>query len=341
MQERYAKADSIAQAVNAAGPALLFQGEDDSSDLVESATQLRDALQTAAIPASVMPGTPLNQLAAGKGVLALARAFVNGVGPLSFMLTSVSDGTHDLVGFKTDQLTPGADTALLRRDVVVSGDGSVGTVDFTGSEAFAAASATITVGGLLGETPLYQMFYHVGATCQAAGLQLFGSGGATFPAFGIPTNKQRPTDYHRISIVAPGADASRSVSESFHTLADRTVTLGGALPVPTVSSLGGPYKRLQAAYTLPGDYDHSTGFNYVDAAGDKRVSIFASAGYLGGSAVLLALADYASLAGWNNAWAPDPLSTGTTDVVGVGGDFAASACTEGASTKFATRSGTY
>jgi acetyl esterase/lipase len=46
VQERYAKADSIAQAASAAGPALLYADEDDP-DARQSATSFRDALQSA------------------------------------------------------------------------------------------------------------------------------------------------------------------------------------------------------------------------------------------------------------------------------------------------------
>ena len=46
VQERYAKANSIAHAA-AAGPALLVQGDADNQELVASATAFRDALQTA------------------------------------------------------------------------------------------------------------------------------------------------------------------------------------------------------------------------------------------------------------------------------------------------------
>ncbi len=47
VQARYAEADSIAHSVDAAGPALLFQGDADSPELVASATAFRDALQGA------------------------------------------------------------------------------------------------------------------------------------------------------------------------------------------------------------------------------------------------------------------------------------------------------
>jgi acetyl esterase/lipase len=58
VQERYAKANSIAQATNAAGPALLVQGDADSPEFVESATQFRDALQSAGkdVTLTLVPG---------------------------------------------------------------------------------------------------------------------------------------------------------------------------------------------------------------------------------------------------------------------------------------------
>jgi acetyl esterase/lipase len=58
VQERYAKANSIAQAANAAGPALLVQGDADQPELVDSATKFHDALQTAGKDATLtlVPG---------------------------------------------------------------------------------------------------------------------------------------------------------------------------------------------------------------------------------------------------------------------------------------------
>jgi acetyl esterase/lipase len=58
VQARYAKADSIAQSADAAGPALLVQGDADQPELVESATKFRDALQGAAkdVTLTLVPG---------------------------------------------------------------------------------------------------------------------------------------------------------------------------------------------------------------------------------------------------------------------------------------------
>lgn len=128
--------------------------------------------------------------------------------------------------------------------------------------------------------------------------------------------------------------------ESFHTMAARTVTLGAALPSPVIADLGGPYKRLSATFTLPGDYQASAAFAYFDAAAPKAVTIIVSFGFLGGSSVLLGLDDFSALAGWDNSWAPSSGTTGNWDISGTGGTGGA-ICTENARTLFANRSGTF
>jgi acetyl esterase/lipase len=58
VQERFAKANSIAHAADAAGPLLLVQGDADSQEFVASATQFRDALQGAGkdVTLTLVPG---------------------------------------------------------------------------------------------------------------------------------------------------------------------------------------------------------------------------------------------------------------------------------------------
>ena len=262
-------------------------------------------------------------------------------GALNFQIMNVANGTHDLVGFRRS-LIGGAEAAIIRRDQNIANNGTVGTMDFGGVEAFVPATATITVGGLVGgETISQSMSYQVGASCTAALLYAGGIGGATFTASGIPGAQQRASDFHGISISAIGATALRSITEYFHTLAARTVNLGAVMPTPTITTLGGPYKRLQAVYTLPADYHIFTSFGYSNGAGDRTVGITATFGYLGGSAVTLALADYSALAGWDNTWPPASASTGNWSATGSGSTITSTVCTEGVSVKFAIETGTF
>ncbi len=259
-------------------------------------------------------------------------------GAPTFQLTNVPSGAHDLVAYR-HSLIGGADEAIIRRSQDIADNGSVGTLDFAGMEAFTAATALITVNGLAGGEMVSQhMSYEVGANCETATLYTAGMGGATFTASGIPAAQQLATDFHGLEVAATTTTASRILWQYNHTLAARTVTLGVAMPTPTITSLSGPYKRLQAVYMLPGDYQGVTGLYYND--GSKSVSINATFGYLGGAATTLALPDYSALAAWDNTWPPATASTGTWQVSGASGLMLA-VCTEGATVKFAATSGTF
>jgi acetyl esterase/lipase len=60
VQARYAKANSIAQPANAAGPTLLVHGDTDAPEVAQSATSFRDALQGAGkdVTLNVVAGDP-------------------------------------------------------------------------------------------------------------------------------------------------------------------------------------------------------------------------------------------------------------------------------------------
>jgi hypothetical protein len=285
--------------------------------------------------AAGLVGTDMAFVSLGGGT-----AFVNGSASLNFQIQGVADGSQDLVGYR-HSLIGDPESAIIRRAQNIADGGSVGAMEFAGVEAFAPATATITLLGLAGgETVGHDMSYRVGAACMAAPLYNGGTGGSSFTASGIPGAQQLASDFHAISVsAATGSTAFRSITESFHTLAARNVTLGAAMPTPTITSLGGPYARLQAMYTLPADYHGSTGLSYFDVGGTRSASLDATFGYAG-AAVTLGLADYSALAGWDNAWAPPAASSGDWTVSGLG-TFPASACVENASFKNALVSGTY
>jgi hypothetical protein len=256
----------------------------------------------------------------------------------TFQLKDVPDGAQDLVAYR-HSLVGGNDTAIIRRAQNIADNGTVGTLDFGGVEAFAPATATITLSGVLGgETVTQSMFYQVNANCATAPLYFGANGGPTFTASGIPSAQQLVTDFHSLNVAASATTESRFITQYNHSLVARTITLGAVMPTPTVTDLGGSYKRLQAVYTLPTDYEGSTGLSYNDGA-NKSVDITATFGYLGGTSTTLALADYSALSGWDNSWPPATSSTGTWTVSG--SSAFASACTEGATFKSATVNGTF
>jgi hypothetical protein len=112
--------------------------------------------------------------------------------------------------------------------------------------------------------------------------------------------------------------------------------------MPTITTLAGPYKRLQAVYTVPGDYQLNTIFAYTESTSLRFASVSASLGYLGSSNATLAMPNFDGLANWNNAWPPVANSTGTWftnangNNIGSGGT-----CVENARVVSAARLGAY
>jgi len=265
-------------------------------------------------------------------------ASVFSFGASTFQLGNVPDGAQDLVAYD-HSLVGGAESAIIRRSQNIADNGTISLLDFGASEAFPPATATITVGGLAGGEDVSQgMSYQVGANCATASLYGGALGGEIFTASGIPGSEQLPADFHALIVAASLTNASRFITQYNHSLIDRTVTLGAVMPTPTINTLSGTYKRLEAVYTLPTDYEGSTGLQYGDGA-NKSVDISATFGYLGSTSTTLGLADYSALSGWDDNWAPASASTGAWTVSGVSAF--ASACTEGATFKAATVNGTF
>lgn len=266
---------------------------------------------------------------------------VSSFGASTFQLSDVPDGAQDLVAYD-HSLVGGAESAIIRRGQNIADNGTIPVLDFSVSagEAFTPATATITLSGLIGDetSVTHSMAYQVAANCATATLYGGATAGASFIASGIPSAQQVGTDFHGLSVFASSSTASRFITQYNHALAARTLTLGAALSMPTISLLGGIYTRLEADYSLPTDYHGSTGFEFDDGA-NKSVSITATFGYTGVSPMLF-LPDFSALPAWDNNWAPGGSATGPWHVSAVSAP-PASACTENATFKSATVSGTY
>jgi len=247
------------------------------------------------------------------------------VGNNAFSLTTVRDGLMDLVGYKYLSTGPGgaADRMFLRRAINPANGGSVGALDFLGAESFNPAVATMTIATLAGgETALHSMYYYTAGLpdeCQISTLYSNATVvGSTFTAYGAPAANQLLTDWHGVGVfTALNNNSFRTLHEYFHTMANRTLTLGAAMPAPTVTSLAAPYKALRATVTMPADYGSRVTLRYRDPAGvHQSVVIMASNGWVGGTAVDLSLPDFSALAGWSNAWAPPSASSVNWQLIG-------------------------
>ncbi len=83
----------------------------------------------------------------------------------AFTLTTVANGTFDLIASKLNVQTPGVnDRIAIRRDLNIASGGTIGAVlDFTGAESFAPLTATTTIAGVAaGETVNLSQYYATG-----------------------------------------------------------------------------------------------------------------------------------------------------------------------------------
>jgi hypothetical protein len=265
----------------------------------------------------------------------------------TFTLNNMLSGTHDLVAYRSNLLAGPStnDRAVILRDLNPAPGGSVGAVDFGGSSAITPASGTITVtGGAAGDSYIASMFYLTGTSCDQ-GTLYFANGGTNpaLPAFGIPAASQRATDFHEAIVSSStGTTATRSVFATFHTFASQSIALGAALPTPTITSLTAGYKRLQAAFAIPSDYQTSASFQY--SQGGKSGSIVTSFNYLGGANATLAFPDFTGVSGFDVTWMPASSATVTTTVTAAGSSIPITTptftfCAEGLKFKVATLSG--
>jgi len=333
---------------NGGGVAYVVLGAGDASSVTVQYMSQAELTAGTLVFCAPTSGKTINGSVAGAGAfdnttvsLGGRSASVLSFNSSTFQLTGVPDGAQDLVAYD-HSLVGGAESAIIRRNQNIADNSTIATLDFAGSEAFTPATAPITLNGLLGSENVSQsMFYQVGANCATATLYGGATGGASFTASGIPTGKQVATDFHGLSVFASTTTDTRLITQYNHDLTARTLTLGPVMPTPGITdvTLGGAYKRLQAVYTLPTAYEGSTSFDYTDGA-SKSVNISATFGYLGGTSTTLALADYSALSGWDNTWPPATGGTADWTVSGVSA-FPASVCTEGASFKSASQTGTF
>jgi hypothetical protein len=240
-------------------------------------------------------------------VFSMGSSFGGLLNPTSFRLFNVARGKLDLVAYRSTRSGPGpADRIVILRARDVAPNGSVGTVDFDGTDAFAPISAALNVPGAESDEELESsMMYLTGAGCR--GGFLYNSTAITGNAItmvGVPAERQRSTDFHSVWLSASSSSTGRSGAQTFHSMGDRTLTLGPRLPAPAIISLPGPFPRLQATLTIPPEYRGAAAFEYWVDGLAGTVNITATSGWLAGEPARLAVPDFSTVSGWHNDLAP-------------------------------------
>jgi hypothetical protein len=222
----------------------------------------------------------------------------------AYTLDNMSSGSYDLLGWLTNSSGASAtDKIIIRRSIPVVNGGSIPVLDFGSSEAFSPTSGMITVTGANGADLTVTMSYYL--TGCHGGLTYFEFNQTSpFTAYGVPAAKQQASDFHWLSVSDQVGNTILGASEMFHTFGNRTIAMPTAMATPTISALSGNYRRLQAVFTIPSDYNGSASFIYYDANNVHSISLTATAGYLGSNSVTLAMPSFSGLSGFMDSWAP-------------------------------------
>jgi hypothetical protein len=259
----------------------------------------------------------LNGTVAGLGIAQQASVGVGGgsVSSLAangpFTVNDVNDGPVDLVAVRTAvdlgtfALTP--DRLILRRGLNLPNNGTIPVLDFGAAEAFAPASAPITVANAGGDQVVITNAFVTQGGGFTGTLFTAITGGATRTLYGVPTARTQNGDLHQLSVIAVnGTTSQRAVFQYNRELVARTITLGPQLTTPTVSSLGSaPYPRLRAAATFQAEYGQGVGVTYTQTSGGGRSwTVTASPAYFAGAtAYQLDMPDLTSASGFDLSWA--------------------------------------
>lgn len=173
-----------------------------------------------------------------------------------------------------------------------------------------------------------------------------GSSASSFTVRGFPAARQRVTDRHLLLVTAIAPAHARSVWRSFHAMTARTITMPPPLPAPTIATLAGSYKRLQATFVrqpehiITGGVGVGANFTYGTQSGHQYATVLATQAWIGATTATLAMPDLSSVTGWNDAWAPPASATGSWSIGAYGGDASLGLCSEGSQFFSATRHGT-
>ncbi|MES2303961.1 MAG: hypothetical protein V4558_00540 [Gemmatimonadota bacterium] len=198
---------------------------------------------------------------------------------------------------------------LTRRGINPADNASLGTLDFNGAESFVPTTATVTLNNSGGEFTAIVESYATANNSFATYFIDAGAVGTVRTISGVPGAKQIAGDLHFINVSAvpsldPNNTATRNVGLLFNTMANKTMTFGPALTIPTVTVLAAaPTARLQASYPVQAEYNRYFTADFQQTTNNRRAQVQMTSGWLAGAGTaILGAPDLSAVAGWNNAW---------------------------------------
>ncbi|MCC6318257.1 MAG: hypothetical protein IT361_11255 [Gemmatimonadaceae bacterium] len=243
--------------------------------------------------------------------LGAAAASVQSTSP-NFTLNNVQDGNRDLVATRsTINITTGGlnvNKAIIRRDLNLANNSSLGTLDFGGSEAFDPVTRQVTIAGAAGGEMLQAFNYFFTTNGTFALLGLGGLTGNTYNVPTVPTNKSLAGDVNVLvamgTTTGGGATSIRAIWNAFRDPANQTLTLGPQLNTPAVSVVStSGYARIRTNTARQTEYNNA--WNAFFGQPNRSVSMVVQPGYMAfQSAFDVTIPDFSGVTGWQNTWGP-------------------------------------
>jgi hypothetical protein len=276
----------------------------------------------------------------------------------AFDLRNVPNGAYDLIASRVATTITGsefssvANRLIVRRGLNPADNSTLPVLDFNATEAFAPASANLTVGNLGAEQAFTTVALTTANGTTASFFTSSPSATATRAYYGVPTAQLATGDLHSLNAFATSGSSSaasvRLATLYSRTVTDRTVTLGAALSAPTTSTVAStPYLRLRAQLAAQSEYNRFGGVSYSQSPGGnlaRSASVYATSAVAGASGFDLTIPDLSAAAGWDNAWGLQAGTATAYSVFATGGTatglgFLGQTPTDGATVVTALRSG--
>lgn len=241
-----------------------------------------------------------------------SNAGVGSTGPLTTTLTiqNQAPGPFDLLLSRNSFVQgTGPDIStrsiILRRGLDPASGAAVAPIDFA-TQGITPTSATLTFANTGGET-----FTNSPTFRTAAGLNAWLSAGGQFANttrvwYGVPAAQQLPGDLHQVTATTSSTTARRQIVHFSTSVANRTLTFGPALSLPTVTGVFSTPGVINAAGTLGPDYTSRVAMYLREQAPDPRtLSIVATRGFLGGQTQYdFRIPELGGVTGFTNFWYP-------------------------------------
>jgi hypothetical protein len=238
--------------------------------------------------------------------LGYSSAFVIPITSSAFSLTNVASGAQDLFASRLTAATQRVDRMILRRALNIADGGTIPVLDFGAAEAFAPATANVTLTGLAADTASILSLFNGtrGATFGLIGTissYVAASGAKAYDA--IPSAQLNTTELQQLFATTSGATSSRFSGVYFRSPTDRTIAMGPTLSAPTVTRDNtGPYSRTRVQLPVQTDYNRFMSADYTQSSGNRSATVTITTGYTNGAAWDVTLPDLTSVAGWLNTW---------------------------------------